>query len=77
MRQDDIQYLLGEISGKLDAINKRLDKINGTLDKHDNKINELETFKDNLQGRMTVISTIGGFIGGLITIIINYLTKRL
>ncbi len=77
MKQDDIQYLLGEISGKLDAINQRLDKINGTLDKHDGKINELEKFRDNLQGKMTVISTIGGFIGGLITIVINYFTKKL
>lgn len=76
MKQDDIQYLLGEISGKLDAINQRLDKINGTLDKHDGKINELEKFKDNLQGKMTIISTLGGFIGGLITIIINSFTKK-
>jgi len=77
MKQDDIQYLLGEISGKLDAINQRLDKINGTLDKHDGKIDELEKFKDNLQGKMTIISTLGGFVGGLITIIINSLTKKL
>jgi len=75
MKQDDVKYLLGEINGKLEGICERLDKINGTLSKHDDKINDLETFKDNLQGRMSVISAISGFIGGLISLLIRYFTK--
>ncbi len=75
MRQDDIKYLLGEINGKLEGICQRLDKINGTLAKHEDSINDLKTFRDNLQGRMSVISAISGFIGGIISLIIHYLNK--
>lgn len=75
MRQDDIKYLLGEINGKLDGICQRLNKINGTIAKHEDKINDLETFRDNLQGRMSVISATSGFIGGIISLIIHYLNK--
>lgn len=67
MEIDDIKYVLGEINGKLDGICQRLDKMNGRLDKHEDKINELETFRDNLQGRLSILSAIAGFVGALIS----------
>lgn len=73
---DDIQRSLGRIEGKVDGINQRLDKVNGTLKDHSDKINLLETFRDNLQGRMTIIGAIAGFLGALITTIINRFIKQ-
>ena len=70
------QFLLGQIDGKVDGIIDRLDKMNGTLIEHSKKINILETFRDNLQGRMSIIGAVAGFIGAVITIFINYLTKQ-
>ena len=70
------QFLLGQIDGKVDGIISRLDKMNGTLIEHGKKINLLETFRDILQGRMTIIGAISGFIGAMITILINYFTKN-
>lgn len=72
---NDIEYLLGEINGKLEGICQRLDKINGRLDRHDSKINELESFRDNLQGKLSIISSIGGFIGGIISFWFSKLFK--
>ena len=74
MKQNE-QFLLGQIDGKVDGIISRLDKMNGTLIDHNKKINLLETFRDNLQGRMTIIGAIAGFIGAMITILINHFTK--
>jgi len=74
MKQNE-QYLLGEIKGELTGIREQLIKMNGSLKSHSEKINLLETFRDNLQGRMGIIGSIAGLIGAMITIFINYLTK--
>ena len=69
--KDDIQRSLGRIEGGIQAINNRLDKINGTLAEHEDKLNAFETFKDNLKGQMTIFGAITGFVGAIITMIIN------
>jgi len=73
--KDDIQRSLGRLEGTINtgfnAINERLDKLNGSIKTHEEKINLLETFRDNLQGRMSIIGAIGGVIGTLITIFFN------
>jgi len=75
MKQNE-QYLLGQIDGKVDGIINRLDRMNGTLIEHSRKLNVFETFRDNLQGRMTIIGAIAGFLGAVITMLINYFTKN-
>ena len=73
--KDDIQRSLGRLEGTIStgfkAINERLDKLNGSIKTHEEKINLLEAFRDNLQGRMSIIGAIGGVIGTLITIFFN------
>ena len=76
MTEDDIKYLLGEINGKLDSIKDRLDKMNGSILRHEDRINTLESFKDNLEGRMSIISALGGFIGGIVTVVFNWLLHK-
>lgn len=71
-----MNHAIGELSGKVDGINQRLDGINGSLKTHDEAINELQTFKDNLTGKLGVIGTIAGFLGSIITMIVNYLIKE-
>ena len=75
MKQNE-QYLLGQIDGKVDGIINRLDRMNGILIEHSKKLNVFETFRDNLQGRMTIIGAIAGFLGAVITMLINYFTKN-
>ena len=75
MKQNE-QYLLGEIKGELTGIREQLTKMNGTLIAHDKKINLLETFRDNWQGRLSIIGGIAGMIGAMITLLINYFTKN-
>ena len=74
MKQNE-QFLLGQIDGKVDGIINRLDRMNGTLIEHSKKINLLETFRDNLRGQMGVIGAVAGFLGAVITMLINYFTK--
>ncbi|MBE0538261.1 MAG: hypothetical protein IH620_01000, partial [Ignavibacterium sp.] len=59
MKQNE-QYILGEIKGELIGIREQLTKMNGSLKSNSEKINGLETFRDNLQGRMTIIGAIAG-----------------
>lgn len=73
--QDNIQRTLGNLEGTINegfkAINNRLDKINGTIIRHEDKLNVFETFKDNLRGQMTIIGAVTGFIGAIVTMVIN------
>jgi hypothetical protein len=72
----NVQRSLGRIESKVDAINQRLDSMNGSIKDHATQINNLESFRDNLQGRMTILGTIAGFIGAMITAIINHFIKN-
>ena len=69
--ENNIQRSLGRIEGKIDGINQRLDKMNGTLKSHDEKIDDLEGFVNEIKGQekqITKIASIGGAIaGGFIT----------
>ena len=77
-QKNGIERSLGRIEGQLNSLVQYVKEINDANNKHfeslDKKINNLETFRDNLQGRMSVIGTIAGIIGGAITLIFNYFT---
>lgn len=51
---------VGRIEGGIDGINKRLDFVNGRLNKSEDNINDLQSFNDNLKGKITAWSVLGG-----------------
>ena len=61
---------VGEIKGEVKGINKRLDITNGSVAKDKDRINKLETFKDNLSGKIIIIVAI---IGLIVSVISSYL----
>ena len=77
---NEVQRSLGNLEGTLNegfkAINNRLDKINGSVQSHSKKIDDLETFRDNFQGRMSIIGSVAGAIGAIITMIINHFINK-
>lgn len=77
--QDKILYELGEIKGELKGINQRLDRVNGRIDDHDDKINALEGFKDEIIGgekqKIKTASLGGALAGGFVTAIIWLASK--
>jgi len=76
---NNIQRSLGRIEGKVDGINKHLEKMNGAIDDHTDKIDKLETFKDQTEGAKQEtkrIASIGGAIaGGFVTAVIWIASK--
>ena len=66
---------IGELSGKVDGINGRLDKLNGSVKNHDARINKNESEIDTMLGKVSVVGSLGVFIGGLIMWLFDYFTK--
>ena len=68
---DNIQRSLGRIEGKVkegfEGIHHRLDKMNNSIKDNADKINDLETFRDNVEGgrkEQTRIATLAGALAG-------------
>lgn len=78
--KNDIQRSLGRVEGKLDALIIEVKENNEAMVKQIDNINKriepIENFQNNLQGRMAVIGTIAAFLGSLITYPINFLIKK-
>lgn len=78
--KNDIQRSLGRVEGKLDALIIEVKENNEAMVKQIDNINKriepIENFQNNLQGRMAVIGTIAAFLGSLITYLINFLIKK-
>lgn len=70
----EISGSLGEIKGELKGVNQRLDTVNGRLGSHSRKINDLESFRDTLKGKVAIVSTI---IGTVVAFITSILVKKL
>ena len=77
---DQISQAIGKLQGQVEtgftAINNRLDRQNGSIKCHDDRINELETFRDTMVGKISVISAIFGFIGAMVLAIVNWFLKK-
>lgn len=79
----EIYQQVGKLQGKVDegfyGINKRLDIMNGNVADNRKRINDLETFKDNLQGRIVIIVGVMGiivaFIGSFLKDIVSEYLK--
>ena len=72
----EINRSLGRVEGKLDGVLTHLEKINGRLDSHSKKIDTLEDTTNQIIGKVSIFSSICGFIGGvIITIITSFIRK--
>ena len=71
----EINRTMGEVVGEVKGINKRLDKLNGSVKNHDARINKNESKLDTMLGKVSVIGSLGVFIGGLIMWLFDYFTK--
>jgi len=71
----EINRTMGEVVGEVKGINKRLDKLNGSVKNHDDRINTNESKLDTMLGKVSVVGSLGVFIGGLIMWLFDYFTK--
>ena len=71
----EMNKTMGEVVGEVKGINKRLDKLNGSVKNHDDRINKNESKIDTMLGKVSVIGSLGVFIGGLIMWLFDYFTK--
>jgi len=69
--KEDIGYIKGEVSG----IRGEMKKINGSIQNHEKRINTNESELDTLLGKISVVGSIGVFLGGVLMWILNYFTK--
>ena len=60
----DVYSRLGTIEGKLDSTL-------GSLKEHDKRINDVEKVQDQMVGKISIISSVFGFIGGIIITILR------
>lgn len=76
-RHDELNRTLGQILGELKGMNQRLDFITSNQDKHEERLNDLESFKDTAVGKFAVIGTVATFIFGIIgSYITDFLTGK-
>jgi len=72
---NNIQRSLGRIEGELKTLSSSIRDKNILFESRfellDKKVNVFESFKDNFQGRMTIIGGIAGVLGALITIFMD------
>ena len=71
----EMNRTMGEVVGEVKGINKRLDKLNGSVNNHDARINKNESKLDTMLGKVSVVGSLGVFIGGLIMWLFDYFTK--
>lgn len=82
---DSIERAIGNLEGTMKIgfkeINRRLDKTNGTIEDHNDKIDDLETFKDQTKGAQKetkrMAGIMGSIAGGFVTAVIWATTKFL
>jgi len=72
---NNIQRSLGRIEGKLESLCSQIEKRNEFIDKSlqetNHQVNLLQSFRDNFQGRISIIGGIAGVLGALITIFMD------
>ena len=72
---NDISRAIGRLEGKVDGICQRLDSL--PCSAQSKKIDDLETFRDEMIGKTTIFGAIAGFIGAIVVSIISWLIKDL
>lgn len=74
MAHEDIMRAIGRLEGKVDEINSRLDTLNGSQKKQDDKIDSLESWKDQLTGKIAIISV---FVAGAVSLFFAFIRNKL
>lgn len=64
---------MGEVRGKVDQMNDTLNRI---MENHGGRINNLEKVTDQIVGKTGILSTIFGFVGGIVIALISYFLKK-
>ena len=54
--------LMGEVHSDVKGINSRLDRMNGSIKSHDEKIDVLESCKDQMKDKSAAYGLVGGAI---------------
>lgn len=70
-----LMQAVGELKGKVDGVNQRLDVSNGRLSKHDQKIEALGKFQDNLAGKIAIIGIGASALGALAMWALSYFLR--
>ena len=59
---DDIKFMLGQIQGTVEAIDKKVDDLSRRLDHHSNRLGRLERWQASLAGAGAIIGVaVGAF----------------
>jgi hypothetical protein len=76
---------VANIDKKVDALSLKLDTryttveehkvVIGIQDDHETRIRSLETFRDNLMGKIIALGSLSGFVTGIIIVIISHFWK--
>lgn len=76
---------VANVDKKVDALSLKLDSkyttaeehkvVVGIQDDHEARIRLLETFRDNLMGKMIALGSVSGFVAGIIIVIISHFWK--
>ena len=74
MKQQETNILM-DMSKDIGTLIGKVDKINGSIENHEKRINKNENKIDTLLGKISVVGSIGVFLGGLIVTAFNYFTK--
>lgn len=75
MKKQETEILIN-MSKDIGKLIGKVDKINGSIANHETRINTNESKMDTLLGKVSIVGSIGVFLGGLVMWALNYLTKQ-
>ena len=66
-------YNLYQTVGKMDG---KLDAVLIELKDHQNRLNAVEQTQDQIAGKISIVASIFGFVGGIITSILTFFIRK-
>lgn len=67
---NEIMRAIGRIEGKIDGILEQATKTHSRVDKLELDVNALQSFRDNLKGKMVVVASVA-------SIVVSFVVKKL
>ena len=71
----EIMNMLGKIDGRLDGIDQRLSFSNNRLAKHDEQIDGIQSWQNNMKGKLSIIGIGWGLLVTALAIVANKLWR--